>query len=108
MAVAGCATCWLIPGRYCSAALRAAKLPRPDVVIGSSVHPFAAVAGALLARRYKVPFIFEVRDLWPQTLVDMGSLARRLFHDMGLAQVGALAIGEQRVPWCYCHGRGNT
>ena len=51
-----------------------ATLPRPDVVIGSSVHPFAAVAGALLARRYKVPFIFEVRDLWPQTLVDMGRL----------------------------------
>jgi glycosyltransferase involved in cell wall biosynthesis len=51
-----------------------AALPRPDVVIGSSVHPFAAVAGALLARRYRVPFIFEVRDLWPQTLVDMGRL----------------------------------
>jgi glycosyltransferase involved in cell wall biosynthesis len=52
----------------------ASALPRPDVVIGSSVHPFAAVAGALLARRFKVPFVFEVRDLWPQTLVDMGRL----------------------------------
>lgn len=50
------------------------ELSRPDVVIGSSVHPFAAVAGALLARRFKVPFVFEVRDLWPQTLVDMGRL----------------------------------
>jgi glycosyltransferase involved in cell wall biosynthesis len=49
-------------------------LQRPDVVIGSSVHPFAAVAGALLARRFGVPFIFEVRDLWPQTLIDMGRL----------------------------------
>lgn len=51
-----------------------ADLPRPDVVIGSSVHPFAAVAGAYLARRFKVPFVFEVRDLWPQTLIDMGRL----------------------------------
>lgn len=62
---------------YTWAALRrrtTAGLPRPDVVIGSSVHPLAAVAGALLARRYKVPFVFEVRDLWPQTLVDMGRL----------------------------------
>lgn len=50
------------------------SLPRPDVVIGSSVHPFAAVAGAFLARRFRVPFVFEVRDLWPQTLVDMGRL----------------------------------
>lgn len=52
-------------------------LPRPDLVIGSSVHPFAAVSGAILARRFKVPFVFEVRDLWPQTLVDMGRLRER-------------------------------
>lgn len=50
-------------------------LPRPDAVIGSSVHPLAAFAGRRLARRYGVPFLFEVRDLWPQTLVDMGRLA---------------------------------
>ncbi|MGE0023288.1 MAG: glycosyltransferase family 4 protein [Hyphomicrobium sp.] len=49
-------------------------LPPPDAIIGSSVHPLAAWAGARLARRYRVPFLFEVRDLWPQTLVDMGRL----------------------------------
>lgn len=49
-------------------------LPRPDVVVGSSVHPFAALSGAWLAERYGVPFVFEVRDLWPQTLVDLGRL----------------------------------
>jgi glycosyltransferase involved in cell wall biosynthesis len=51
------------------------SLPLPDVVVGSSVHPFAALAGMLLARRFKVPFVFEVRDLWPQTLIDMGRLS---------------------------------
>lgn len=50
------------------------ELPRPNVIVGSSVHPFAAVAGALLAKRQRVPFIFEVRDLWPQTLVDLGRI----------------------------------
>lgn len=49
-------------------------LPKPDVIIGSQVHPFAALAGVLLSRRYHVPFIFEVRDLWPQSLIDMGSI----------------------------------
>lgn len=49
-------------------------LPLPDVVVGSSVHPFAAVSGAWLAKRHGVPFVFEVRDLWPQTLVDLGRL----------------------------------
>ncbi len=52
-------------------------LPRPDVVIGSSVHPLAAWAGYRLAKRHSVPFVFEVRDLWPQTLVDMGRLGDR-------------------------------
>lgn len=50
------------------------ELPPPDVVVGSSVHPFAAVTAALLAKRHGVPFVFEVRDLWPQTLVDLGRL----------------------------------
>lgn len=54
-------------------------LPKPDTVIGSSVHPFAAVAGALLARRFRVPFVFEVRDLWPQTLIDLGRITDRGF-----------------------------
>jgi len=52
-------------------------LPRPDIVVGSSVHPFAAWAGAKIAKRYGVPFIFEVRDLWPQTLIDLGRLRER-------------------------------
>jgi len=50
----------------------ARRFRMPDVVIGSSVHPFAALAGWWLASRYKARFIFEVRDLWPQTAVDMG------------------------------------
>lgn len=50
------------------------ELPKPDLVIGSSAHPLAALAGLLLSRRHRVPFIFEVRDLWPQTLVDFGRL----------------------------------
>lgn len=53
------------------------QLPDPDVVIGSSVHPLAAWAGYRLSRRYRVPFVFEVRDLWPQTLIDMGRLSAR-------------------------------
>ena len=38
------------------------------------MHPFAVLAASVLARRFKVPFLFEVRDLWPQTLIDMGYL----------------------------------
>ncbi len=48
------------------------NLQKPDIIIGSSVHLFAVYAAYKLSKRYEVPFIMEVRDLWPQTLIDMG------------------------------------
>lgn len=47
----------------------------PDVIIGSTVHLLAVVSAFALARFYRAHFMMEVRDLWPQTLVDMGRLA---------------------------------
>jgi glycosyltransferase involved in cell wall biosynthesis len=52
-----------------------AEIKKPDVIIGSSVHLFAALTGYKLSTYYKVPFIFEVRDLWPQTLIDLGEIS---------------------------------
>ncbi len=46
----------------------------PDDIVGSTVHPFAALGALLVARLRRARFIFEVRDLWPQTLVDLGAL----------------------------------
>ena len=51
-------------------------LERPALIIGSTVHPLAAASAALLAKRYKVPFIFEVRDIWPETLIALGHTHR--------------------------------
>lgn len=48
----------------------------PRVVIGSTVHPLAAFAGWLLALYHRSEFVYEVRDLWPGTLVDL-SVAKR-------------------------------
>lgn len=47
---------------------------RPDVVYGSTPHLLAPFAAWVLARRYRVPFVLEVRDLWPQVLVEMDRL----------------------------------
>jgi glycosyltransferase involved in cell wall biosynthesis len=48
-----------------------------DVVIGSTVHPFAAFAGYRVSRSANAPFIFEIRDLWPETIIQMGGVSRR-------------------------------
>ena len=49
-------------------------LPNPDIIMGSTVHPLAALAGLILSKRKKVPFVYEIRDLWPRTLIDMGKI----------------------------------
>jgi len=50
------------------------RFAAPGVVIGSTVHPFAALGAWLAARWRGVRFFFEIRDLWPQTLVDLGAM----------------------------------
>jgi glycosyltransferase involved in cell wall biosynthesis len=50
---------------------------KPDVVIGSSPHLLTPLAACLVAQHYGVPFVMEVRDLWPQTIIDMGELSAR-------------------------------
>ncbi len=50
---------------------------RPDVVEGSSPHPFAALAAWGLAKRHRTPFVLEVRDLWPASLVELMGVSTR-------------------------------
>jgi len=52
------------------------EIEKPDVVIGSSVHLLTPLAAYWVARHYRVPFLMEVRDLWPQTIIDMGELSQ--------------------------------
>ncbi|MBF4606172.1 glycosyltransferase family 4 protein [Curtobacterium sp. VKM Ac-1393] len=52
-------------------------LPRPDVVIGGSFHPLAAWGASVLARRFGVAFVFEPRDLWPESAVGLAGLTER-------------------------------
>ena len=50
---------------------------KPDIIYASSPHPFNGLAGMYLARKYKCPFILEIRDLWPETWVAMGATTKR-------------------------------
>jgi len=58
---------------WLSASLRGLSLPKPDVVIGSSPQLLAALAGWWIAYWKRVPFVFEVRDLWPESLAAVGA-----------------------------------
>lgn len=50
------------------------RLGRPDVILGTSPHPFALLDTLALGRRYQVPTLVEIRDLWPLMLVELGSM----------------------------------
>jgi len=53
------------------------NIEKPDVIIGSSVHLLAVLSAYWLAKHHRAKFIMEVRDLWPQTLIDMGVFKER-------------------------------
>jgi glycosyltransferase involved in cell wall biosynthesis len=46
---------------------------RPDVIVGSTPHLLAALAAWRAARHHRVPFVLEVRDLWPESLAVGGA-----------------------------------
>jgi len=50
---------------------------KPDIIFGPSVPLFTGLSAYLLSRRKKCPFCFEVRDIWPQALIDLGVLSER-------------------------------
>lgn len=48
--------------------------PRPDVVVGTTPQFFTAIGTWLLAAAKRRPFVLEVRDLWPASIVAVGAL----------------------------------
>lgn len=45
---------------------------KPDVIISTSPQFFTAVAGRFLAMVKRVPFVFELGDLWPESIKAVG------------------------------------
>src|SRR5271166_5367486 len=56
-----------------SAAVSGLALPKPDVIIATSPQLLCALSGWWLAFSKRVPFVFEVRDLWPESLAAVGA-----------------------------------
>jgi glycosyltransferase involved in cell wall biosynthesis len=59
--------------------MRLAKgLPKPDIIYASSTPPTVGEMGRRLSKRWKVPFVFEVVDVWPDVPIGMGILRNPL------------------------------
>jgi glycosyltransferase involved in cell wall biosynthesis len=91
-ALDGIRYCWLRIPRYTGVGLARAfnmvtyalkllspklrGLPRPGTIIVSSPSPLPILPATLLAKRYRAQLVFEVRDIWPLTLVELGWRSR--------------------------------
>ena len=87
-----------------SATLAGALARRPDVVLASSPPLSVGLVGSIVARRHGAPWVFDVRDLWPQVAGELGkvrsgralsaaaALERRLYR-------GAAAITTATEPF---------
>ena len=73
-----------------SAPLAALKIPRPDVIVATSPQFFCANAGFLTSRLLHCPWVFEVRDLWPESIVAVGAI-RNMDH-----------FSQQRIIFFFC------
>ncbi len=55
---------------------------KPDVIFASSPPLTVAAAAALVAARHRVPWVFDVRDLWPEAAVALGELSEGRAFDL--------------------------
>ncbi len=50
---------------------------RPDVIYTSAPTIFAAGSALIAARRLKVPCVVEIRDIWPESIVEYKGMSRK-------------------------------
>ena len=70
-----------------SSAITGLFADRPDVVVASSPQLLVALSGWWLARWKGAPFVFEVRDLWPESLTAVGMADSSSLLHRGLAGI---------------------
>lgn len=71
---------WRRALNICSFAFRTYWVARkvhetPDVIIGTTFHPLASLSAYGISLAKGRPFVYEVKDLWPLTMIQFGRLS---------------------------------
>ncbi len=61
-----------------SALLALPRLPKADVVVTTSPQFFNGLAGYFVRAWRRIPWVFEVRDLWPESIIAVGAARNTL------------------------------
>jgi glycosyltransferase involved in cell wall biosynthesis len=70
---------------------------KPDVVVGTSPQLFAACSACLLAKVKRKPFVFEVRDIWPESILSVGMIGGGLLSKIATPISRFLYLSASRV-----------
>lgn len=54
------------------------KIGKQDLVIASSPPYTVGISGMIIGKIKKIPYIFEVRDLWPESIIQLGQVKNKL------------------------------
>lgn len=65
-----------LPFKTWKAMKRFYKKEKPDVIYTSSPDLFVALFALLFGRKHKIPVVVEVRDLWPESIVEYNGMSR--------------------------------
>lgn len=52
------------------------KIGKKDIVIATSPPFFCACGGYLVSLLKRIPFVFELRDIWPESIVAVGAMGK--------------------------------
>ncbi|MDH3216463.1 MAG: glycosyltransferase family 4 protein, partial [Candidatus Krumholzibacteria bacterium] len=61
---------------FCVASFCAGLFQKTDLIIATSPQFFSAVSGFLLSFVKRKPWVFELRDLWPDSIESLGAVKR--------------------------------
>ncbi len=61
---------------FLSATAQSLRLDRPDIVVSSSPQLLAGLAGFPVSRMKRTPWVLEIRDLWPESIVAVDAMSR--------------------------------
>lgn len=59
-----------------TAALAVPRLPRPHVYVSTSPQFFCGLAGMVAAKMRSRPWVLEIRDLWPESIITVGAMRK--------------------------------
>ena len=114
---------------WCLLRMPKGSLPKPDAIIVSSLSLLTILNGLLLRRHFACRLVFEIRDIWPLTIVEEGGfsasnpfvLALGWFERLGYRHADAIVgtmpnlgahvakvLGEQRETACIPMGVDET